>query len=634
MCGIAGFLASSGGSTQQLTDQIKAMTDTIAYRGPDGEGAWVDADVGVALGHRRLSIQDLTPLGQQPMVSADGQWVMVYNGETYSHKELVPALLEKGVHMRGHSDTEVMLEACAAFGVEAATQSFIGMFAFALWHRPSQTLYLVRDRVGIKPLYWTKTDNGIAFASELKALRALPALQHTIDQSALAAYVRYGYVPATQSIYQGIHKLEPGTILTFRASDSSISQKAYWSLPNVASQRIRTFASDSEAIYELDTLLTDAVGRRLLADVPLGAFLSGGVDSSLVVALMQKQCAAPVKTFTIGFDDNNYNEAHHAKAVAQHLKTDHTELYLTSQEARDVIPRIADMYDEPFADLSQIPTYLVSALARQQVTVSLSGDGGDELFAGYNRYHWTHKIWHLSRYLPLKPWLSQKILGVPVESWQRLQRALPFLPARFGDRLQRVAQLIALESPQAIYQQLVSPGLSSSEIMPDVPEPYLANFHRSHPGHPIASFQLIDMLTYLPDDILTKVDRASMAVSLESRVPLLDHRVIEWAWALPMSMKIRRGSSKYILKQLLYHYVPASLVERPKMGFGVPMDAWLRGPLKEWAEDLLFDPTLAIYFDTRPIHTYWREHSQGDKNHQYLLWVILMFQNWQRRWIK
>jgi asparagine synthase (glutamine-hydrolysing) len=632
MCGIAGFLTLSGGSPQLLADHVKAMTDTLVYRGPDDEGFWIDADVGIALGHRRLSIQDLTPLGHQPMVSADGQWIMIYNGETYSQQEIVPTLLEKGIHMRGHSDTEVMLEACAAFGVEAATQSFIGMFVFALWHRPSQTLYLVRDRIGIKPLYWTRLSNGIAFASELKALRALPALQPFLDKGALAAYVRYGYVPAPQSIYQDIHKLEPGTILTFRAPDS-LSQKTYWSLQEVARQPQHTFASDNEAVSDLDKLLTDAIGRRLLADVPLGAFLSGGVDSSLVVALMQKQCTTPVKTFSIGFDDKNYNEAHHAKAVAQHLKTDHTELYVTSQEARDVIPRLADMYDEPFADLSQIPTYLVSALARQQVTVSLSGDGGDELFAGYNRYHWTNKIWYLSRYLPLKPWLSQKILGTPVESWQRWQQRLPFLPARFGDRLQRMAQLIALDSPEAIYQQLVSPGLSSSDIMPDMPEPYLANFNQSHPGHPIAAFQLIDMLTYLPDDILTKVDRASMAVSLESRVPLLDHRVIEWAWRLPMSLKIRRGSSKYILKQLLYRYVPASLVERPKMGFGVPMDAWLRGPLKAWAEDLIFDPRLATYFDTQPIHAYWREHTRGDKNHQYLLWVILMFQNWQRRWL-
>lgn len=628
MCGIAGFLRLGNEVPQHLTQQIKTMTDTLVYRGPDDEGFWVDPEVSIALGHRRLSIQDLTPLGHQPMVSADGQWVMVYNGETYSHQEIVPLLREKGIHMRGHSDTEVMLEACAAFGVEKATQYFIGMFAFALWHRPTQTLYLVRDRVGIKPLYWARLPNGIAFASELKALRALPELQFSLDKSALAAYLRYGYVPGPQSIYQDIHKLEPGTILTFRAPDS-LNQKKYWSLHDVAHQPQHVFASDNEAIAELDKLLTDAVGRRLLADVPLGAFLSGGVDSSLVVALMQKQCTAPIKTFSIGFDNKDYNEAPHAKAVAQHLKTNHTELYMTSQEARDVIPRLADMYDEPFADPSQIPTYLVSALARQRVTVSLSGDGGDELFAGYHRYHWTYKIWYLSRYLPLKPWLTQKILSIPVNSWQRL----PFLPARFGDRLQRLAHLIALESPQAIYQQLVSPGLSSADIMSDMPEPYLANFNPSYRGHPIGSFQLIDMLTYLPDDILTKVDRASMAVSLESRVPLLDHRVIEWAWRLPMSLKIRRGSRKYILKQLLYRYVPKALVERPKMGFGVPMEAWLRGPLKAWAEDLLFDSRLATYFDTRPIHTYWQEHLRGDKNHHYLLWVILMFQNWQRRWL-
>lgn len=629
MCGIIGLWLNDGVSEDKLAAMLQGMTQTLIHRGPDDEGFWLDPEVGIGFGQRRLSIQDTSPAGHQPMISSNGEWIIVYNGETYSHRELIPLLQQKGITLRGHSDTEVMLESIATLGLKETIQHLIGMFALALWNRREKKLYLICDRVGIKPLYWAKLPNGIAFASELKAFRALPNFSCELNTQAEAVYFRFGYIPAPLSIYKQAHKLEPGTIVTFD-SMTSMEQEAYWSLHNIVHQPIRSFPSEQAATDELEDLLSDAVGRRLLSDVPLGAFLSGGVDSSLVVALMQKQTQRPVKTFTIGFAENDYNEAPYAQAVAQFLKTDHTELYMSSRQAMNVIPNLAGMYDEPFADPSQIPTYLVSSLARGQVTVALSGDGGDELFAGYNRYHWTNKIWNYSQYLPFRSRVSEKILQTPTQKWHTLQKFLPFLPARFGERLQRLASLLNKESPQAIYRALLTPGLSPDEI--GLTEDDFPASYQEVLGDPLSTFQFIDMLTYLPGDILTKLDRASMAVSLETRVPLLDHRVVGWAWQLPLSLKARRGKGKYLLKKVLYRHVPRRLIERPKMGFGVPIDAWLRGPLKEWAEDLIFDPTLTETVDSRLIQKYWERHTTGQQNHQYLLWIILMFQEWRRRW--
>lgn len=631
MCGIAGFLFKDGETSDTLTQALQVMTCTLSHRGPDDEGFWVDPEVAIGLGQRRLSIQDTSPAGHQPMVSSNGEWVIIYNGETYSHKELVPFLKQKGIKLRGHSDTEVILESFAFLGFQETLKRLIGMFAMAVWNRKEKKLYLACDRMGIKPLYWAELPDGIAFASELKALRTLPSFSPELNPQAQDVYFRFGYIPAPLSIYKKAHKLEPGKMATFSLSQPMM-QEAYWSFHDVVHQPIRSFASEEAAADELEELLTDAVGRRLLSDVPLGAFLSGGVDSSLVVALMQKQSANPIKTFTIGFADQEYNEAPYAQAVAQCLKTDHTELYMSSQQAMNVIPRLADMYDEPFADPSQIPTYLVSAMARQHVTVALSGDGGDELFGGYNRYHWTNKIWSLGQHLPFRTWISEKILKIPVGRWNAIQKYFPWLPARFGERLQRLAGLLQQESPQDIYRMLITSGLSPREIREGLSEMDFPAAYRGSLSDPLSTFQYIDTLTYLPGDILTKLDRASMAVSLETRVPLLDHRVVAWAWQMPLSLKVRHGKGKYLLKKVLYRHVPRRLIERPKMGFGVPIDSWLRGPLREWAEDLIFDPTLAEFANPKLVQNYWKRHCKREQNHQYLLWIILMFQEWRRRW--
>ena len=641
MCGIAGFIdLRLQNHEADLRHHAALMNDTLLHRGPDDQGIWVDSSVGITLAQRRLSIVDLSPAGHQPMVSSCGRWIMTYNGETYSNQELRPLLEARGVKFRGHSDTEVMLEACAAFGVKQATKQFIGMFAFALWDREEQVLYVVRDRLGIKPLYWAQTDETFLFASELKALYAYPDFNRQVNSEAVSSYLRYGYVPAPMTIYKGAQKLAPGTILKYRPGESSVELESFWSLEQtVAESRANpSRLNEEEAIAELDALLTDAVGRRMMADVPLGALLSGGIDSSVVVALMQKQSTRPIQTFTIGFSEQGYDEAPYAKAVAKHLGTDHTELYVTAAQAQSVIPKLPQMFDEPFADSSQIPTFLVSELARKSVTVALSGDGGDEIFAGYNRYLLANRLWKYVKYLPCSGLVAKGITNISVAKWDKISHSLPpFLKLdRFGDRMHKLANLLDKKSMEEFYQHFISQWHNPNQLMPNILEPHLPQFNLKSANlkNSIEQMQFIDTLTYLPDDILAKVDRASMAVSLESRVPLLDHRVIAWAWQQPMHYKIKQNKTKWLLRQVLAKYVPPNLTERPKMGFGIPLDSWLRGSLKDWAGDLLHSDSLKDYFEPALIRKAWDQHQTGHYNFQSSLWVILMFQAWREKWDK
>ncbi len=650
MCGITGLIDPNlqSDSALALQNDVTCMADCLAHRGPDDSGVWVDAAVGVALGHRRLSILDLSPLGHQPMYSASGRYVIVFNGEIYNYLELRHELEQLGnVTWRGHSDTEIMLAAFEAWGVKAALQRFIGMFAFALWDRRERTLFLARDRLGEKPLYYGWSGGVFLFGSELKALRAHPAFTATINRDALTLLLRHNYIPAPYSIYQGIAKLPPAAFATLtwpalaRHADPAI--ESYWSFREVAEAGIAypLPADETAAIGELDTLLRDAVARQMVADVPLGAFLSGGVDSSTIVALMQAQSSRPVKTFTIGFHEAGYNEAEYAHAVARHLGTDHTELYVTPQQAQAVIPRLPQLYDEPFADSSQIPTVLISQLARTQVTVSLSGDAGDELFGGYNRYFLAERIWNsLSRLPPsLRAGMARLLLSIPTPWLDRVLNTLrPVLPQSLrypqpGDKLHKLAELFTLQNAEHLYRQLVSHWDQPETLVIGGQEPATALTDTGQWAN-LPDFtqrmMYLDTLTYLPDDILVKVDRATMSVSLESRVPFLDHRVVEWAWRVPLNLKIRNGEGKWLLRQVLYRYVPKELIERPKQGFGVPIDHWLRGPLREWAEALLDESRLRQegFFNPQPIRTKWTEHLVGTRNWQYYLWDVLMFQAW------
>jgi len=651
MCGITGFLDLSSKTIQETFQPvIKRMTDMLVHRGPDDSGEWVDAQNGIALGFRRLAILDLSPAGRQPMLSADGRYVIVYNGEVYNFNQLRTELAGLGHAFRGHSDTEVMLAAICQWGLEAAVRRFNGMFAFALWDRRERTLTLVRDRLGIKPLYYGWAGTTFLFGSELKALRAHPDFRVEIDRDALTLYLRHNYIPAPHTIYRRIHKLTPGCILTVNPDQQpgshtvlrSVQEKPvpYWSAREVVERGLaHPFEGDEiEAIEALDAHLRRSVGLRMIADVPLGAFLSGGVDSSTIVALMQAQSHLPVKTFTIGFHESGFDEAKYAKAVARHLGTQHTELYVSPEQARAVIPLLPKLYDEPFADSSQIPTFLVSQLARRHVTVSLSGDGGDELFGGYNRYFMLDAIWKRIGWIPLslRKLASSAAKAVPTRLWPILFRFFPDL-ADFpnpADKAQKLAEIIASPSPEAIYLDLVSHWKQPASVVLNAHEPATALLDRSHWAD-LTSFtdqmMFLDLITYLPGDILDKVDRASMGNSLEVRAPFLDdHQTLEFAWSLPRQYKIRGGEGKWILRQVLYRYVPEELIERPKMGFGVPIDSWLRGPLREWAESLLDEGRLQQegYFDPQPIRQKWVEHLSGKRNWQYYLWDILMFQAW------
>ena len=647
MCGITGFIdLSYKYDTEALEELATSMADKIQHRGPDAQGIWVDPEVGIALGFRRLAILDLTPTGDQPMVSADGRYVIVFNGEVYNFAELRSKLEALGHSFRGRSDTEVMLAAFCQWGVEAAVKQFNGMFSFALWDRKERNLYLVRDRLGIKPLYYGRMGSTFLFGSELKSLRAHPAFKADIDRNVLALFLRHNYIPAPHSIYRDIYKLKPGTILVVNTNTSQPDDTttAYWSAKDIAEVGTREpfQGTEEEAAEELDHLLRESIRLRMIADVPLGAFLSGGVDSSTVVALMQAQSDRPVRTFTIGFHEADYNEAQFANAIAMHLGTEHTELYVTPEEAQAVIPKLPTLYDEPFSDSSQVPTFLISELTRRFVTVSLSGDGGDELFGGYNRYFRGRRFQLSARWLPgpIRKVLFKLVDSVPAKSWQSiatiLDKTIPSTSAipQLGDKVQKLAGIINLDTPEQFYYHLISHWKDPTSVVLGANEP-LTTVTDCSQWAQVPDFtrwmMFLDLVTYLPDDILVKVDRASMGVSLEARVPLLDdHRVVEFAWSLPLSMKIRRGKSKWLLRQVLYQYVPRSLIERPKMGFGVPIDVWLRGPLREWAESLLDERRLRQegFFNPSPIRHKWAEHLEGKRNWHYHLWDVLMFQAW------
>lgn len=641
MCGIAGVLNSMAASREQLERDALAMADSLAHRGPDDHGIWSDPETRLALTHRRLSIVDLSPAGHQPMTSADKRFVITYNGEVYNHQDLRPELEARGIKFHGHSDTEVMLEAFAVYGIAETVKRLIGMFTIGVWDRRDRTLTLVRDRLGIKPLYWAKFGGLFLFGSELKALRAHPGWTARIDRSAVAAFMRHNYIPAPHTIYESVHKLEPGCILTLPwGGEPQIGR--FWDARAVARAGLADplDASDSDLTDQLENLLKDAVRRRMVADVPVGAFLSGGIDSSTVVALMKAANAGPVRTYAIGFEFPGYDEATHSAAVAQHLGTEHTELTVTAKEALDVIPRLTNMYDEPFADSSQIPTYLISAMTRQHVTVALSGDGGDELFAGYNRYQLTTRLWRSFSLLPrpMRHALANMITALPADRWSRLLSVIPagMQPRQVGDKLHKFASILPCDGETELYRRLVTlwePAQVVLQAQESKGVLWDAQVDKEFPG-PLERMQFLDLVTYLPDDILTKVDRASMAVALEARVPLIDHRVVEFAWRLPQAAKIRGGVSKWLLRQVLYRHVPKDLVERPKMGFAVPLGDWLRGPLRPWAEDLLAEPRLrqAGFFDTARVRAAWNDHLSGERNLQYMLWNVLMFESWRDRW--
>jgi asparagine synthase (glutamine-hydrolysing) len=624
----------------------RRMAAALAHRGPDAEGTWLDESCGIALAHRRLSIIDLSPLGSQPMISASGRFVIVFNGEVYNHGALRKELMRNSarVAFRGHSDTEVMLAAIETWGLEDAVRRFVGMFAFALWDRQQHRLHLVRDRLGIKPLYYGWAGDTLLFGSELRAFTAHPSFQGEIDRNAIALLLRYQCIPAPHCIYRGVYKLLPGTILTLgRPESANAAPAAYWSARQVAEQGTSDpfTGTEGEAVEQLDTLLREAVSLRMIADVPIAAFLSGGVDSSTVAALMQAQSDRPISTFTIGSTDPAFDESPYARAVAHHLGTDHTELIVTPDDALAVVPQLATLYDEPFADSSQIPTYLISALIRRKATVALSGDGGDELFAGYNRHVWATRVWNSVRYLPraVRNVQASAITAVPPSTWNSLfERVGHLMPKtlRHGDagyKLHKMADVLSAPSIEAIYTRLSSHWHAPTSVVLDAAEPATALADPAHavrlPGF-VEKMLYLDLVTYLPDDVLTKVDRASMAVGLEARVPLLDHRVVEFVWRLPVSLKYRDGQSKWLLRQILYRHVPPSLVERSKVGFGIPLHSWLRGPLREWAEELLDERRLARegYFNPAPIRQRWLEHLSGKRRWEYHLWDVLMFQAW------
>jgi asparagine synthase (glutamine-hydrolysing) len=651
MCGLLGFFGGDHTHLLGNRDVLVRMADAVAHRGPDDSGYWSDCAHRISLGHRRLSILDRTPAGHQPMHSASNRYVIVFNGEIYNHPLLRQELTAAGwaPSWRGHSDTETLLAGFDAWGIQGTLDRAIGMFAFAVWDKDNATLTLGRDRFGEKPLYygWQGRGNNAVFlfASELKALRAHPAFENQINRGALSLLLRHNYIPAPYSIYSGVAKLQPASLLTVSLTRREPRLWTYWSSLETAESGVsKPFSgSDDQAVDELETLLKDAVRRQMISDVPLGAFLSGGIDSSTVVALMQAQSSGPVKTFSIGFHENGYNEAEYASGVARYLGTEHTELYVTAEDAMSVIPRLPAVYDEPFSDSSQIPTFLVSQLARQHVSVSLSGDSGDELFCGYGRYRMTANLWSTMALgpLPLRRLAAKGLLSISPHCWNRLAGAVhDLLPRRLrcantGDKLHKGAAVLGSRSVEELYLRMASHWDDPASVVIGGYEPPTLLTGSCPVGSGwdnIQRMMALDMVTYLPDDILVKVDRAAMSVSLETRVPFLDQRVVEFAWRLPQSMKLRGQTTKWILRQVLYRHVPKALIERPKMGFGVPIDAWLRGPLRDWGESLLDESRLRDegFFKPALVRRKWEEHVSGRRNWHYHLWDVLMFQLWLR----
>ena len=638
MCGFAGFFRHGGIDATQARSIVDAMTQTLAHRGPDDSGTWIEATAGVALGHRRLAIIDLSAHGHQPMRSACGRFTIAFNGEIYNFKQLRAELEPRGHQFRGHSDTEVMLAALVEWGVTEATRRFNGMFAFALWDAQERVLSLARDRVGEKPLYYAYYNGLLAFGSELKALYAHPQFRFDIDRDAVGLYFRQGYITAPLTPFRCVFKLPPGAILAIseRDFDTPPVPRPYWSarqaFDQARSQRVADSATD--VVEELETLLLDAVRLRMIADVPLGAFLSGGIDSSLVAALMQRQSSQPIRTFTVGFEEAKYDESSYARRVADHLGTDHTELRVDGRDALAVVPKLSTLYDEPMSDSSQIPTYLISSLTRQHVTVCLSGDSGDELFGGYERYVTTEQT---RRKLFRWPHALRALAAAPLGAARWFDGLMPRRYQPLTGWAHKVATIVAARRPTELYAALLSRWQDTPRLVRGSGRP-AAPFAQLLEGAPSYPFQeelmLLDFLTYLPDDILAKVDRASMAVSLETRIPFLDSRVIELAWRLPLGDKIRDGVGKWVLRKVLHKYVPPSLVERPKMGFGVPLGRWLRGPLREWAEDLLSEAQLrqSGILAVQPVRDTWACHLEGRWDRSAHLWDILMFQSWLRQY--
>jgi len=629
-----------------MASRARAMISSLRHRGPDDADTWADAEAGIALGHSRLAVLDLSDNGRQPMDSSSGRYVIAFNGEIYNHLSLREQLERDGMRQvpwRGHSDTETLLAGIEAWGLEGTLKKSIGMFALALWDRQERVLCLARDRLGEKPLYYGFQKGTFFFASELKAIKAYPLFEGQIDRDAIALQLRLGYIPAPYSIYKDIKKLLPGCFLKIYRGGNTQSEDLvpYWSLDEVIKSGIDApFAgSDEEAIQSLNNLLRDSVHQQMVADVPLGAFLSGGVDSTAIVALMQSQSSRRVKTFSIGYNEAGYNEAEYAKAVAQHLGTDHTELYVSSRQALDVIPLLPALFDEPFSDASQIPTFLISEMTRKHVTVSLSGDAGDELFGGYNRYLGTQRWWDKIESIPLwaRHLASFGLSSLKPAAWDRIGRAVALFPQlggrglNLGNKVTKLAGVLEVDDSTSLYRHFISHWPQPDKVVINgYAPPAVATSNLPGLGSVVEQMMALDTLSYLPDDILVKVDRAAMGVSLETRVPMLDHRIVEFAWRLPLHMKIRNGQGKWILRQVLYKYVPKELIERPKMGFGVPIDSWLRGPLRDWAESLLDESRLRRegFFNPWPIRQKWIEHLSGQRNWQYQLWNVLMFQTW------
>ena len=646
MCGFAGILTSRAMAADDLSAAVERMSAPLVHRGPDDSGMWCDERAGVALGFRRLAILDLSPRGRQPMSSASGRFTIVFNGELYNFQELRHQLEPRGHVFRGGSDTEVVLAAFEEWGIDSAVRRFTGMFAIAVWDAARRELSLLRDRLGKKPLYIYHEPGLVTFGSELKALVAGPSFDRTIDRAALSAYLRYLYVPAPKSIFARVIKLLPAHILTCSdASQPLPAPRPYWSLRSAAIEGLSNplRGSDRECLDQLDALVSEAVQCRMYSDVPLGALLSGGVDSSLVVATMQAASSRPVKTYTIGFSEQEFNEAKHAASVAAHIGTDHTELLLTGEDAHKLVPGLADVFDEPLADPSQLPTLLVSQLARQHVTVALCGDGGDEFFAGYNRYvYGTRMLPRVDRVPRLvRQSVAAGIGRVPAAAWDRVHAVgAAVLPGaatqRFGERVQKIGVLMGAESVGDMYRSLLSAWQRPEELTGALPEATDVNHDiltGRTPRHLLDRMMLADQSAYLPDDLLAKMDRASMAASLEVRAPLLDHRIAEFSWRLPTSMKVRDGIGKWILRELLYRRVPRTLIDRPKMGFSVPIDRWLSGPLRRWADDLLApDAMQTSGLEAAPVTRAWSDLKEGRRCNGASLWAVLMFQAWRQRW--